>query len=68
MTTQQLTFQIPPYGTATLTLPEMLTSDTFARLDSAIGRVLAEPQHPPGDSSGADPGSVEFDSWLVDRH
>ena len=36
MTTQQITFSIPPYGTAILTLPEHLTPDVFARLDSAI--------------------------------
>jgi hypothetical protein len=34
MATQQISFLIPPYGTATLSLPELLTPDAFARLDS----------------------------------
>lgn len=68
MNTQQLTFSIPPYGMATLTLPEMLTPDAFNRLDSAIGRVLGGPRREPGDATDTDPGSIEFDSWLVDPH
>lgn len=36
--------------------------------DSAIGRVLDAPRRDPGDASAADPGAVEFDTWLVDRH
>ncbi|KRB96770.1 hypothetical protein ASE11_15255 [Hydrogenophaga sp. Root209] len=64
MATQLISFLIPPYGTATLTLPDMLTPDAFARLDSAIDRALAQPQPEPADAA-PDPGSIEFDSWLI---
>jgi hypothetical protein len=64
MTTQQISFLIPPYGTATLTLPELLTPDAFARLDSAIDQALAEPHQAPGDAA-PDLGSIEYDSWLI---
>ena len=68
MTTQRLTFLIPPYGTATLMLPELLAPEVFARLDSAIGRVLGEPRQDLGDAAAAEPGSIEFDSWVIQRH
>jgi hypothetical protein len=68
MTTQQITFLIPPYGTATLTLPELLTPDAFARLDSAIGEALREPRRSGGADATSDPGALEFDSWLVHLH
>lgn len=67
MATQQMTFLIPPYGTATLTLPELLTPEAFARLESAIGGVLGEPRQHLGDTAAPDPGSIEFDSWLIQR-
>jgi hypothetical protein len=68
MTTQQLSFLIPPYGTATLTLPALLTPEAFVRLESAIDRVLGVPQQQLGDTATApDPGSIEFDSWLIQR-
>jgi len=63
MVTQQISFLIPPYGTATLNLPELLTPDAFARLDSAIDQALAEPRQALGDAA-PDPGSIEYDSWL----
>lgn len=44
MTTQQMTFVLPPYGTASLTLPEHLTPDAFIRLELAIHRELGDPQ------------------------
>lgn len=66
MTTQQVSILIPPYGEATLTLPAVLTPDAFARLDSAIDRALADPCPAPGEAA-TDPGSIEFDSWLVPR-
>ena len=66
MATQQLTFSIPPYGTATLTLPEVLTPDAFARLDSAIDSVLGEPRQNLGDAA-PDLGSIEYDSWVIQR-
>jgi hypothetical protein len=53
-----------PYGTATLTLPELLTPDAFARLDSAIDQALAEPHQALGDAA-PDLGSIEYDSWLI---
>lgn len=68
MATQQLTFLIPPYGTATLTLPELLTPEAFARLEAAIGGVLGEPRQDLGDAAPLDPGSIEFDSWLIQLH
>jgi hypothetical protein len=64
MTTQQISFLIPPYGTATLTLPELLTPDAFARLDSAIDQALAEPRQALDDAAPG-PGSIEYDSWLI---
>ena len=68
MTTQQITFLLPPYGTATLTLPELLTSAVFARLDSAIDNALREPC-PSGITDAAnDPGAIEVDSWLIELH
>lgn len=68
MTTQQMTFLIPPYGTATLTLPELMTSEVFARLDAAIVRVLGERSQDLGDVAAADPGSIEVDSWSIQQH
>ncbi len=68
MITRQMTFLIPPYGTATLTLPELVTPEVFARLDSVIGRVLGESRQGLGDAVAPEPGSVEFDSWLIQRH
>ena len=70
MATQQMTFLIPPYGTGTLTLPELLTPEAFARLDSAISRVLGEARQDLGAAAAPDPdpGSIEFDSWLIQRH
>ena len=67
MTTQQITFLLPPYGTATLTLPKLLTPDAFARLDSAIGDGLREPCRN-GIDAVNDPGAIEFDSWLIHLH
>jgi len=66
MTTQQISILIPPYGTATLTLPAMLTPDAFARLDSAIDQALVEPRQTLGHGA-KDPGSIEFDSWVIPR-
>jgi hypothetical protein len=64
MTTQQLTFLLPPYGSATLTLPDRLTPETFTRLEAAIGAALGEPRRDAGAAPVArDPGAIEFDSW-----
>lgn len=68
MTTQQITFLLPPYGTATLTLPKHLTPDAFARLDSAIGNALDEPCRKSGSAAANDSGAIEFDSWLIHQH
>lgn len=68
MATQRLTFLIPPYGTATLTLPELLTTEAFARLESAIGSVLGEPRQDFGAAAALDPASIEVDSWSIPRH
>ena len=68
MTTQQMTFQIPPYGTATLTLPERLTPDAFVCLDTAISQALGEQRRALGDRAGNDPGSIQCDSWSVHQH
>lgn len=68
MTTQQITFLLPPYGTATLTLPKLLTPDAFARLDSAIGDALREPCRNGSADAANDPGAIEFDSWLIHQH
>lgn len=66
MNTQQLTFVIPPYGTATLCLPEMLTVDDFTRLSSAVDAALGDlPRDVDGRTTATDPGSIEFDSWRV---
>lgn len=68
MTTQQITFLLPPYGTATLTLPELLTPAVFARLDSAIGNALREPCPSGITDAASDPGAIEVDSWLIELH
>jgi hypothetical protein len=47
-----------------LNLPELLTPDAFARLDSAIDQALAEPRQALDDAA-PDPGSIEYDSWLI---
>ena len=65
MTTQQITFLIPPYGTATLTLPELMTPDAFARLDVAIGDALRETSRGGSADAANDPGIIEVESWLV---
>jgi len=66
MTTQQMTFLIPPYGTATLSLPEMLTVDAFNRLESAVSDALGDsPRRDVDGHAATDPGTIEFDSWLV---
>lgn len=65
MTTQKVTFLLAPYGTATLTLPELLTPDAFARLDSAIDEALREPCRNGSAGAAKDPGAIEFDSWLI---
>ncbi|MEP7280936.1 MAG: hypothetical protein ABI696_03060 [Rubrivivax sp.] len=67
MTTQQITFLLPPYGSASLALPEMLTPETFARLDAAISDALREPHRCGTAEAADDPGAVEFDSWTVHR-
>lgn len=68
MTTQQISISIPPYGTATLTLPELLTPDAFARLDSAISQALRDSCRNGSAESTEDPGAIEFDSWLANLH
>lgn len=68
MTTQQITFLLPPYGSATLTLPELLTPAVFACLDLAIGNALRE-SCPSGITDAANnPGAIEVDSWLIELH
>lgn len=68
MKTQQMTFSIPPYGTATLILPVLLTPDAFASLDSAISRELGEQRRELSGPSADDPGSIECDSWVTRPH
>jgi hypothetical protein len=67
MTTQKLTFLVPPYATATLMLPELLTPDAFARLESAVGEALREPRRDGGANANA-PGAIEYDSWSTHLH
>lgn len=61
MNTQEIRIQIPPYGTAQLSLPALLSVDRFQRLQAAVGAAVGEP--PAAQSAAADPGAVEFDSW-----
>lgn len=68
MTTRQMTFPIPPYGAATLTLPAALPPDAFIRLDSAISQALGEQRRQLGDHVTNDPGSIEYASWSVHQH
>lgn len=63
MNTQQMTFVIPPYGTATLCLPEMLTVDDFTRLTTAVSTALGDVPPDADARIATDPGAVEFDSW-----
>ncbi|MBE2263545.1 MAG: hypothetical protein IAE92_12435 [Burkholderiaceae bacterium] len=66
MKMQQMTFLLPPYGTATLQFPEVLTSEKFARLESAVASAIREPLLHGGASVATDdPGTIEFDSWLT---
>ena len=66
MATRQMNFPLPPYGPASLTLPELLTPDAFARrLDAAIGAALSEPRRNGSADAANDPGAIEFDSWLI---
>ena len=68
MTTQSISILLPPYGSATLTLPEVLTPDAFARLDKAIGDALREPRPAASPAAARDPAAIEFDSWLPHQH
>jgi hypothetical protein len=65
MKTQQITFLLPPYGTASLALPEILTPEAFARLDAAISDALCEPHRDGSSDVANDAGAVEFDSWSI---
>lgn len=65
MKMQQVTFLLPPYGTATLSLPEVLTTDTFIRLEAAVNDVIGEQAPSVAAKSETDRGAIEFDSWLV---
>jgi hypothetical protein len=68
MTTQHVTILLPPYGTATLRLPQVLTPDAFARLDSAIADALREARPDRATGAADDPGAIEFDSWSPQQH
>lgn len=63
MHTQEMHFLIPPYGTATLRLPELLSVDGFQRLQAAVGAALGEPLPASDPPPASDPGAIEFDSW-----
>ncbi len=67
MTTQQMTFLLPPYGNATLTLPRLLTPDAFARLDSAVCEALRQPCQDGDADAASDPGALEYDSWVIQQ-
>ena len=68
MTTQQISFRLRPGSTATLSLPERLTRDAFARLEAAIGDALREPCRDDNTGAADDPGAIEFASWLIHLH
>lgn len=68
MTTQQVTFLLPPYASAALTPPEFLTPDAFGRLDSAIGEALREPGRGGSTDATSAPGTIEYDSGLIHQH
>lgn len=65
MNTQEIRFQIPPYGSAQLSLPELLSVDGFQRLQAAVGAIAGGPPKGQAPAAAADPGAVEFDSWLA---
>ncbi len=67
MNTQRISILIPPYGTATLTLPELLTTDAFARLDAAVDQALGNLRPAPAEVA-TDPGAIEYDSWRLQRY
>lgn len=67
MNTQRISVLIPPYGTATLTLPELMTSEAFARLDAAIDQALGAPNTGPAEAA-KDPGAIEYESWRLSRY
>lgn len=63
MNTQEMRFVIPPYGTATLRLPQLMSVDGFQRLQAAVDAALGEPPARGEAPPAADPGAIEFDSW-----
>ena len=68
MTTQQITFLLPPLRDRNLDAAQALEPDAFARLDSAIGDGLREPCRNGIADAANDPRAIEFDSWLIHLH
>ena len=68
MTPRQTTFSVPEGGAATLTLPPTLTLESMSRLESELGRLFRMLRKDLSGPAAADPGAIEFDSWLAQLH
>lgn len=66
MTPQHTTFPLTDSGAATLTLPPHITLADINRLEHDLGRLVRMLRKDFGD--GADPGAIEFDSWVAQAH
>ncbi len=68
MTPQRTTFPLTDSGAATLTLPPHVTLADINRLEHDLGRLVRMLRKDFGDGDGADPGGIEFDSWVAQAH
>lgn len=63
MHTRQLTFPLPGNGSAVLTMPQTLPSESLLTLKQSLTTALGDLQREMADGS-ADPGAAEYASWL----
>ncbi|MBW7833914.1 MAG: hypothetical protein H3C29_11930 [Simplicispira suum] len=68
MTTQNVNFQLYPCGSATIALPEVLTSDAFNRLDLAVNDALCQPRRDISANAAGDPGPIESDACRLAQY
>ncbi len=64
----QTTFSVLEGGVATLTLPEPLTLESMSRLENEIGSLFRMLRKDFSGPAAADPGAIEFDSWIAQLH
>lgn len=63
MTARQLNVPLPGDRPAVLTLPQPLTAESLLQLEQALAGVLGR-LHQEVCSDAADPGQLEYASWL----